>query len=105
MKAELSRRLRRARRSEIIPAWLGIKNSFNKAIAISPDTFSAVSVESGVWEMLANGSRVGGVIASNESVSVGMRLLARKAGCGLEYEQVRLGELDVQSYKIKLTKV
>lgn len=83
MTKELSRRLRRARRSEIIPVYYGIKRAVERAIAMRPENITLVSIEKGVWEIFANDIRIGGVMGSYEAVKTAARLVSKKTGCEL----------------------
>ena len=104
MTKELSRRLYRAERSKIIPVWQGVKTAFNKTLPLSPETFAVVSIENGVWEIMADGRRIGGVLGDENAVCVAMRMLAAKTECHLYYEDYFFGFTDslVKSYYIQL---
>lgn len=104
MKKDLKRRLYRAERSKIIPVWQGIKTAFNKALPMQPRTFAAVSVENGVWEIMVDGRRIGGVIADVSTIHVAMRMLARRIECHLYYEDCWFGYSDskLRSFYIQL---
>lgn len=54
---------------------------------MQPRRISIVSVEKGVWEILADGQRVGGVLGSLPTVYKASRLVSRKTGCKFVYEE------------------
>ena len=86
MTTSYSKKLRRARRSETVPVYFGVRRAFDRAIPLQPEHVTLVSVEKSVWEILADGRRVGGVMGSYETIATAARLLARKTGCTLIYE-------------------
>lgn len=104
MTKDLKRKLYNAERSKIIPIWQGIKTAFNKAIPIRPKTFSAVSVENGVWEIMAEGTRIGGVFADSKAVEIAMRMMAGKISCHLVHDEVEFfaSEINVECFTIIL---
>lgn len=95
MTKELSRRLRRARRSEIVPIYYGIKRAVDRAIASQPETITLVSVEKDVWEIMSDSVRVGGVIGSFNAVKTATRLIATKMGCEMLEEDTYIPMTDV----------
>jgi hypothetical protein len=96
MTTNYSRRLRRARRSATIPVYQGIKMTFNKALPLQPEVITLVSVEEGVWDILADGRRVGGVRGDYQTVVTAARLLASKTGCELIYDSAYASKTQVQ---------
>ena len=107
MTKELSRRLRRARRGEIVPIYYGIKRNIERAIAMQPEAIALVSIEKGVWEILANDVRIGGVTGSYDAVKTAMRLVSMKMGCELIEEDTYLPMTDayVAVFQMRLSKI
>ena len=98
-------KLRRSRRGKIVRVYYGIKKALEVAVAVQPEDVTLVSVENGVWEILADGQRVGGVLGSYEVVATAARLTARKAKCELIYDSAyapRTGmQVTILQFKIR----
>lgn len=89
-------KLRRSRRSKIVRVYYGIKKALDVAVTVQPEDVTLVSIEKGVWEILADGQRVGGVLGSYEIVATAARLIARKAGCELVYDSAYASRTGIQ---------
>lgn len=105
MTQDLSRKLRRARRSEIVPVYFGIKRALEKAMSLQPYTLTLVSVEEGVWEILADAIRVGGVIAPAHAVRPAARLFASKIRCNCIEDDLYFSKakFEAKLFQIQLT--
>lgn len=107
MTKDLSQKLRRVRRGEIIPIYYGIKRAADRAITMQPEAMTLVSVEKGVWEILVNDIRIGGVMGGFNAVRTAVRLIASKMGCEVieEDSYCRISGISVSVFQLKFSTI